>query len=670
MGLPAGGAYVVFIGVLGWAIICVGIHAVFSEYKVTEASVKDGFWWRLAKSKGCWYRGAFFVVCAAWGMPNFLASCKGCGVGEPDFCGNGLVLWTYGVVFIGISSVATRPREFYLGEGRSLREVLDFYLRGKEPPNLNQPAAAAAETISAGSREQRPLAFRTLTPSVFVSWVFATSIRNAAVLGGEYGMLGGLAYASWYVSFLTVGVVCYLLRTRYNFESLSTAVFHNYGAPGVLCFQLAAMFRCWSTIWSNATVVGGFFGPEGSIGWWGAAWLATLIPFTCACLGGMRAALVGGVVRAFVIVLFLLIVLINIGSDAEFRQVAESAFSYRPSALYQAEVGGPGWRGGWWACALGGAVQGLCSYPFFDPSLTDRGFLSSPKTMLASFFTAGFFAAWFILFYAAIGVYGAYYNELYQSQCGCGAAAPVALPSCPTSWNPCHLWSTVAGDPAYAAYVLGRKSYRAVEVFIAVTMITAAMSSLDSAFTSWCKLSSLDFGGWCRLEGDTREEVGPLRPQDTGNIGPAHMLVARASCAFLGIASMVFLGVEKDAMAATSAGGTMVMGLGAPIWAMTLWRTKREGRRGWVQAPLAFVAPFAVGLAIGALYYVEGKNGSGVSYQFLALGPHSSSYSRFLGVNVWGHLICFGVFLACFAFHQLLPRAWFWPLQEVEPLQR
>lgn len=671
VGLPAGGAYIVFLGVLYWVVLCVGIHAVFKQYKVAQPSVEDPVLVRLLKSREFWFRLIFVAICCFWGLPLVFDSCRNCDKSKPDYCNNWVVLWLYGVFFIATSNFASRPLDFYLGEGRTPLQMFNFYFRGKAYPSTEEIEAAALSKKRTGTGSvDYQVGFGTLMPSVFVTWVFAKSINNASVLGGEYGMLGGLAYASWYISFFTVGIVIYLLRTRYGFKSLSEAVYTNYGSLGVICYQFAVMFRCWSEVWSNATVIGSFFGPSGSSGWWGAAWLSVLIPLTYSIMGGMRASLVSDLVQAFLGVLFLFIVLVTIGADKDFQKSAGNTFTWEPNHFYKAEVSGSGWLNGWWACLIGGLIQGVCSYPFFDPILTDRGFLSSPKTMLMSFIVGGFVAAWFIFFYAAIGVYGAYHTELFQTECDCGAANPVASAMCPTSFDACHLWSKSAGSPSYSAYVLGRQTYGAVEVFIGVTMITASMASVDSAFTCWGKLTSLDFGGWCQFDGDKREVAGPLRPHDAANIGHSHMLVARCSCVFMAIASVVFLGTEKNAMSATSAAGTMVMGIGAPIWAMTFWQNKSEGRRGWVQAPLAFAAPFAIGIMFGSFYYLDGKVGKGRTYDHFTLGDKSYSYSRFLGVNLWGHLICLAIFIVCFGFHQLFPKLWFWPLPEVEFVAR
>lgn len=55
-------------------------------------------------------------------------------------------------------------------------------------------------------------------------------------------------------------------------------------------------------------------------------------------------------------------------------------------------------------CGLA-AIQ-ILSYPFHDPVLTDRGFLSPPRDMLKSFILAGIMSGGFIFLFSVIGLYG------------------------------------------------------------------------------------------------------------------------------------------------------------------------------------------------------------------------------------------------------------------------
>ena len=44
----------------------------------------------------------------------------------------------------------------------------------------------------------RPASEWALMMSIFISWIFAKSVTNAANLGAAYGIVGGLAYASYW----------------------------------------------------------------------------------------------------------------------------------------------------------------------------------------------------------------------------------------------------------------------------------------------------------------------------------------------------------------------------------------------------------------------------------------------------------------------------------------
>ena len=52
------------------------------------------------------------------------------------------------------------------------------------------------------------------------------------------------------------------------------------------------------------------------------------------------------------------------------------------------------------------SVQGILSYPFFDPVLTDRAFLASPGAMLVAFLMAGLVSGTFILLFSFMGIFG------------------------------------------------------------------------------------------------------------------------------------------------------------------------------------------------------------------------------------------------------------------------
>ena len=62
-------------------------------------------------------------------------------------------------------------------------------------------------------------------------------------------------------------------------------------------------------------------------------------------------------------------------------------------------------------------MQGILSYPFFDPVLTDRAFLAHPRTMLWAFVLGGAVAATFILIFGFMGIFGSMETILNPQKC-------------------------------------------------------------------------------------------------------------------------------------------------------------------------------------------------------------------------------------------------------------
>jgi len=56
--------------------------------------------------------------------------------------------------------------------------------------------------------------FWMLTSSLVISWIVAKLITTAANLGRDFGIVGGLAYASYYGSFLTIGWIIFRRRKK------------------------------------------------------------------------------------------------------------------------------------------------------------------------------------------------------------------------------------------------------------------------------------------------------------------------------------------------------------------------------------------------------------------------------------------------------------------------
>ncbi|KAJ1624793.1 hypothetical protein T492DRAFT_881215, partial [Pavlovales sp. CCMP2436] len=464
------------------------------------------------------------------------------------------MVW-YAAALILSTSLSNTPLSFFTGQGAGLFMTLDYLFRGTPLPHPEQPDASAEE------RRRGEVGFWTLMPSAFITWIFAKSINNSALYGTRWGVMGGVVYAGWYMSFPAAALFGYWMRTRLGYGSMPTAIEKCYGTPATVLYGLIIIYRLWNEIWSNTVVVAAFYSEkEKTLEWWLAVVASAVIPAVFVLMGGMRSSLITDVIMAFLGLLFLFVILGIIGS--EMPGGVNAIWTYEPA-------------GGWWIgaeTALGASLlQGCLSYPFHDAVLTDRTFLSRPRTMLASFFIGGGIAAMFIILYSSIGIYGVFALDRMSFY----ASAPVARSLGPTAF-----------------------------AFINLVMMTSSMSTIDSTYGSVSKLAGLEFAGWFRLPGDTRTRLGPMRPTDIDNVGMQHVAIARVAIVVLAIVGTLYVLVDTSSINATEVSGTMVMGIGPPIWMLCVWKhNSLPGKKdGWRQAPLMFILPCLTGIFFGVVY--------------------------------------------------------------------
>ena len=84
---------------------------------------------------------------------------------------------------------------------------------------LLAPKAKTVATFFHGSSLQgaQPTLL-TLVFSQVTTWIFARSLMNAAILGYFYGLWGTLAYAAYYLSFLTGAAIIDSLRFGHGYS--------------------------------------------------------------------------------------------------------------------------------------------------------------------------------------------------------------------------------------------------------------------------------------------------------------------------------------------------------------------------------------------------------------------------------------------------------------------
>ena len=276
--------------------------------------------------------------------------------------------------------------------------------------------------------------------SIFISWIFAKSVTNAANLGAQYGFVGGLAYATYWLCIPIAGFAIYRLRRKYQATGLVSFLNSNYGKAASVAFSAAILIRLFNEVWSNTSVVGGYYGKSGS-----REFIISAILFTVGytVLGGLRSSIVTDVIQAIIFVFFVGWVITLILPQHNISEFVTSG-----SWTMQAGVD-----------MLLVTILQLFSYPFHDPVLTDRGFIAEEKTMLRAFIVSGILGFISILIFSFIGIHAKLIGMEVSSN------VPAAL-------------GKTLGVAGYFAMI--------------VVMISAAGSTLDSTFASLGKLTGKD----------------------------------------------------------------------------------------------------------------------------------------------------------------------------------
>jgi SSS family solute:Na+ symporter len=338
-----------------------------------------------------------------------------------------------------------------------------------------------------------------LMGSLIISWIFAKSITNAANLGLDYGIVGGVAYAGYYISFAVAGVVIYKMRLHGKYTSIHHFLRSKFGAGAVAVFSLLIAIRLFNEVWSNTMVIGTYFGDMGTSSYYWSILVFTASTLAYVLKGGMSSSIFTDVIQMGLFAILLLVILGAIfGADTTF-----SSKTVITSGIWSFDMG---------LNLLFAAVLQSFSYPFHDPVLTDRGFLSSPKITLKSFLWASVLGALCVIFFSFVGVYA-------QAQ----------------------------GMQGQAAVEVGKALGIVILLVINFIMITSAASTLDSTFSSFSKLLAID-----------------LKLGNSLKFGRWSMVLIAA----LGTIP-VFLNAEI--LSATTISGTMVIGL-TPIF--LFWKDK------------------------------------------------------------------------------------------------
>lgn len=281
-----------------------------------------------------------------------------------------------------------------------------------------------------------------ITASVFIAWIFAKSVYNCANMGYKFGIVGGIGYAVYWLCIPLTGYAIYRLRRRFGAQSMTSFLTSNYGIAAAFCFSAAILVRLFNEIWSNTSVIGGYYGESGTTPFIVAAILFTVITLLYSCWGGLRSSLITDVLQAGLFIVLLVFTLFWV-------LPAHPLGDYLTSGTWTLDAGVD--------FVLGAALQCL-SYGFHDAVLTDRGFISEEKRMLKCFTVAGLLGFVAITLFSLIGV-DAMLSGLETTDAA----------------------QAVARGMGIAAFFL-----------MAVMMIMCGGSTLDSTFSSLAKLTARD----------------------------------------------------------------------------------------------------------------------------------------------------------------------------------
>jgi len=359
-------------------------------------------------------------------------------------------------------------------------------------------AKNTSQFFKAVQKKKTPNTFM-LMGSLIISWIFAKSITNAANLGLDYGIVGGVAYAGYYVSFAVAGIVIYKMRLHGKYTSIHHFLSSKFGKGAVAVFSILIAIRLFNEVWSNTMVIGSYFGDIGTSSYYWSILVFTTLTLAYVLKGGMSSSIFTDVLQMGLFSILLLVILGAIfGTETNFT--VHNAVS---SGVWSFDMG---------LNLLFAAVLQSFSYPFHDPVLTDRGFLSSPKVTLRSFLLAGILGGLCIILFSIIGVYA-------QSQ----------------------------GMQGQAAVEVGKAFGVVILLVINFIMITSAASTLDSTFSSFSKLLAIDL--------------------KLGN----SLKFGRWSMVLIAVLGTIPVFLNAEILSATTISGTMVIGL-TPIF--LFWNDK------------------------------------------------------------------------------------------------
>lgn len=284
----------------------------------------------------------------------------------------------------------------------------------------------------------------TLVLSQVTTWVFARSLMNAAILGYYYGIAGTVAYAAYYLSFLTGAWIVDGIRFRHGYGSVQKFLSDRFGKQGAAAYNIVVAVRLLSEVFANLLVVGIVFGVAGTVPYTLSIIAIAVLTLGYSMMGGLNASLRTDVFQTVVLVAVLVVLLM--------RASGADGFDLPAMLSSSPDMTSPGW------VLLAVALLQIWSYPLHDPVMMDRGFIADRKTTQRSFLHACWISVLCIFAFGILGVYAGMMKVDGEDMV--------------------RTLTRLVGDPTMIAFN--------------VALIVSAVSTLDSTFSSASKLTIVD----------------------------------------------------------------------------------------------------------------------------------------------------------------------------------
>jgi len=284
----------------------------------------------------------------------------------------------------------------------------------------------------------------TLIFSQVTTWIFARSLLNAAILGFYYGIWGTLAYAAYYLSFLTGGKIVDHIRFERGYDSVQSFLIDRFGHWGSRCYNFVIGVRLVSEVFANLLVIGILFGAAGTQSYTLAVVGLAAVTLVYSMLGGLHASLRTDFFQMVIFLAVLAVLVMLVAGGGHFNA---DMLAFKPFDITE-----PG------PILLIVALLQVWSYPMHDPVMMDRGFLADRETTKRSFFHAGWISSLCIIAFGSLGVVA-------------GANA-------------------LSGEDMNAA--LTRLLGELPMFLFSASLVISAMSTLDSTLTSSAKMMVVD----------------------------------------------------------------------------------------------------------------------------------------------------------------------------------